>query len=78
MYVVCTTCYLETNHVDACAATELGKSLETQVKEGELFTLKTKESIPLFLSLLNFRLPCPYSVLRVMHDDDYCHSLFTF
>ena len=73
MYVVRTTCYLETNHVDACAATELGKSLETQVKEGEFATPKKKESIPLFVSLLNFCLPCPYSVLRVMHDDGYCH-----
>ena len=50
--------FLENNRVDACAATESGKSLQTQMNEGEFTTPRKKESIPLFVSLINYDSPC--------------------
>ena len=45
---------LENNRVDACAATGSGKSLQTQMNEREFATPRKKESILLFVSLINF------------------------
>ena len=70
--------FLENNRVDACAATESGKSLQTQMNEREFATPRKKESIPLFVSVINYDSPCFLPVQRFMHNDDYCDSLFMF
>ena len=70
--------FLENNRVDACAATESDKSLQTQMNEREFATPRKKESIPLFVSVINYDSPCFLPVQRFMHNDDYCDSLFMF